>query len=88
MRLSRARRCVECAFGIMCAKWRLQETCIETYVDKAEKMATCPYYIPLFLDSHNHHCILGCKHSKDRVQEVWVGGAPAGFRYLKVELAL
>ncbi|KAG8238233.1 hypothetical protein J437_LFUL018003 [Ladona fulva] len=40
-RLSRARRCVECAFGIMCAKWRLLGKCIETDVNKAEKIVKC-----------------------------------------------
>lgn len=40
-RLSRARRCVECAFGIMTAKWRLLGKCIETNVGKAEIIVKC-----------------------------------------------
>lgn len=34
-RLSRARRCVECAFGIMSAKWRILHKYIETNTDVA-----------------------------------------------------
>lgn len=40
-RLSRARRCVECAFGIMTAKWRLLGKCIEINVGKAERIVKC-----------------------------------------------
>jgi len=36
-RLSRARRCVECAFGILIAKWPLLNKEIETNVNKAEE---------------------------------------------------
>lgn len=38
-RLSRCRRCVECAFGIMCSKWRLLYKPIETKIEKAENIA-------------------------------------------------
>ena len=37
-RLSQARRCVGCAFGILTAKWRLLNKAIET---KAERMVRC-----------------------------------------------
>ena len=40
-RLSRARRCVECAFGILTAKWRLLNKAIETNVNKAERIVRC-----------------------------------------------
>jgi hypothetical protein len=40
-RLSRARRCVECAFGILTAKWRLLNKAIETNVNKAIKIVRC-----------------------------------------------
>jgi len=40
-RLSRARRCVECAFGILTAKWRLLKKVIETNVNKAERTVRC-----------------------------------------------
>lgn len=37
-RHSRARRCIECAFGVLAAKWRFLQTTIETKVETAEKM--------------------------------------------------
>ena len=40
-RLSRARKCVECAFGIANSKWRLLSKCIECNVDVAEKIVKC-----------------------------------------------
>ena len=40
-RLSRARRCVECAFGILTAKWRLLNKAIETNVNKAARIVRC-----------------------------------------------
>jgi hypothetical protein len=40
-RLARARSCVECAFGIMTAKWRLLGKAIETEVEKAESIVKC-----------------------------------------------
>ncbi|XP_046681626.1 uncharacterized protein LOC124368382 [Homalodisca vitripennis] len=40
-RLSRCRRCVECAFGILTSKWKLLSKPIETEVGKAEKIIKC-----------------------------------------------
>ena len=37
-RLSRARRCVECAFGILRSKWRVFGTELETNVENSEKI--------------------------------------------------
>jgi predicted outer membrane lipoprotein len=39
--LSRARRCVACAFVILTAKWRLLNEAIETNVNKAERTVRC-----------------------------------------------
>jgi len=35
------RRCFDCAFGILTAKWRLLNKAIETNVNKAERIARC-----------------------------------------------
>jgi len=43
-RLSRASRCVECAFGILRAKWRLLNKAIETNVNKAERIVRLSVY--------------------------------------------
>jgi len=40
-RLSRARRCVECAFGILTAKWRLLNKAIGTDINYAEQIVRC-----------------------------------------------
>ena len=39
--LPRVRRCVECAFGILTAKWRLLNKTIETNVNKTERIVRC-----------------------------------------------
>ena len=39
--LSRARRCVACAFVILTAKWRLLNEAIETNANKAERTVRC-----------------------------------------------
>ena len=40
-RLWRARRCFECAFGIVTAKWRLLNKAIETNINEAERIERC-----------------------------------------------
>ena len=40
-RLSRARRCVECAFGILKTKWRLLNKAIVTEVNRVERIVRC-----------------------------------------------
>jgi len=39
--LSQARRCAECVFGVLIAKWRLLNKAIETNVNKAERIVMC-----------------------------------------------
>jgi len=58
-RLSQARRCVECAFGILITKWRSVNKAIETNVDKAESTVRCIsllHNIIIYLEAttHNH----------------------------------
>lgn len=40
-RLSRARRSIQYAFGLMSSKWRLLNNCIETHPDKANLIVKC-----------------------------------------------
>uniref|UniRef100_V5GD51 Putative nuclease n=1 Tax=Anoplophora glabripennis TaxID=217634 RepID=V5GD51_ANOGL len=40
-RLSRARKCIECAFGIITAKWRILSKSIETNIETADAIIKC-----------------------------------------------
>ena len=44
-RLSRARRWVDCAFGILTAKWRLLNKAIETNFNTAERTVRCIFLL-------------------------------------------
>ncbi|KAB0804158.1 hypothetical protein PPYR_01128, partial [Photinus pyralis] len=67
-RLSRCRRCVECAFGILTAKWRLLNKAIETEVEKAEKIIKCMCLLHnLIIDKDN--ITLNQRVIEDAVQE-------------------
>jgi len=39
--LSRARRCVECAFGILTVKWQMFNKAMEKNLNKAERIVRC-----------------------------------------------
>jgi len=63
-RLSRARRCVECGFGSLTAKWRLLNKAIETNVNKTERIVRCICLL--------HNIIIdleGIKHDPSVLQE-------------------
>lgn len=54
-RLSRAKKCVKCAFGILCAKWRILHKSIETNVKHARliiKTACLLHNITMSKDVH------------------------------------
>lgn len=59
--LSSARKCIECAFGIMCAKWRFLNKDIETLPDKACILIKCACILHNLIrekdgDSDLHYC--------------------------------
>jgi len=60
--LSRARRCVECAFGILTAKWRLINKATEANVNNAERTVRCIcllHIIIIYLEGTTHdHSVL------------------------------
>ena len=62
-RLSRARRCVECAFGILTTKWRLLNKAIEANVNEAEKIVRCIYSLHIIID------LEGITHDPSVLQE-------------------
>jgi len=77
-RLSRARRCVECAFGILTAKWQLLNKAIATEVNKVEITVMCICLLHnIFIDlegtTHDHSVlqdsvqIRGSRHAKTSV---------------------
>jgi hypothetical protein len=57
-RLSRARRCVECAFGILTEKWRSLNKATEMNVNTAERIVRCIcllHNIIMDLEGTTHH---------------------------------
>jgi thiamine kinase-like enzyme len=63
-RLSRGRRCLECAFGIPTAKQQLLNKTVETNVNKSERIVRCLCLL--------HHIIIGLEgktHDTSCLQE-------------------
>lgn len=56
-RLSRARRCVECAFGILVARWRILTKAIETNPSVAEIIIKCVCLL--------HNILIDCEGNHD-----------------------
>lgn len=68
-RLSRARRLVECAFGIITAKWRILKTEIEIYPDKVDLIVkTICLLHNLIIDLEGTPDVLQCSESTKPTQ--------------------
>lgn len=52
-RLSTARKCIECAFGILYSKWRFLSKDIDTYPDKACILIKCACILHNFIRIHD-----------------------------------
>lgn len=52
-RLSTARKCIECAFGILYSKWRFLSKDIETYPDKACVLIKCACILHNYIRIHD-----------------------------------
>lgn len=52
-RLSTARKCIECVFGILYSKWRFLSKDIETYPDKACVLIKCACILHNFIRIHD-----------------------------------
>ncbi|GFR71021.1 hypothetical protein ElyMa_003802000 [Elysia marginata] len=63
-RHSRARRCIECAFGVLAAKWRVLKTTIETRLETAEMIVLASVAL------HNAIiCLEGIERSESDIED-------------------
>lgn len=65
-RLSRARKTVECAFGITYSKWRILSKSIETSVDLADKIVKCICVL--------HNTLIDREGFERHITDVEIGG--------------
>ncbi|XP_075440892.1 uncharacterized protein LOC142486104 [Ascaphus truei] len=78
-RLSRARRYVECAFGIMSAKWRILFKAIETSVPNAKSIVKCVAIL--------HNVVIDLEGAYDGVMNDSTAVLPTSFRRNKANSA-
>ncbi|XP_075440410.1 uncharacterized protein LOC142485089 [Ascaphus truei] len=78
-RLSRARRCVECAFGIMSAKWRILLKAIETLVPNAKSIVKCVSIL--------HNVVIDLEGANEGVMNDSTAVLPTSFRRNKANSA-
>jgi len=67
--LSRARKCVKCAFGILTAKWRLLNKGTEMNVNKAEIIARCVCLLHIIINIIITTDLEGTTHDPSILQE-------------------
>jgi len=74
-RLSRARRVIENAFGILAARWRIFHTCIQTSVDTAVAITQAAICLHNYLRQTNSaaYCPAGFVDSEDRSGKIKEG---------------
>lgn len=65
-RQSRARRVIECAFGILVARWRIFRRPMNTYIDKSIQMVLATICLHNFII--NHEIKLGTKQYRSYTQ--------------------
>ncbi|CAH2003171.1 unnamed protein product [Acanthoscelides obtectus] len=67
--LSTARKCIECAFGILCAKWRFLNKDIETLPDKACILIKCACILHNLVRDKDGDSDLHYRHISEQYQE-------------------
>ncbi len=83
-RLSRARRCVECSFGILCNKWRLLLKAIETNENKAcdiVKCLTVLHNVVIDKEGMDHHLLETVKKKVEDNEVKKLRGLRTGRKY-------